>query len=268
MDSERMYHLALNAEMIEGARYAFLPGAPERVPVIARGFDPGAKELASRREFRTWLGEMEGERVLVTSTGIGGPSASIAVEELAKLGVRTFIRIGTSGAIRPGIRTGDVVITTGALRLDGTSEHYAPPEYPAVAHFSVLKALVEGARKASEKGGFSFHVGITATLSSFYAGQERHDSYGGYVIRRFRGAVEEWKRLNVLNCEMEAATLLTICSALGLRGGCVTVVLVEREKGERIDEEEVRRVEINAIDVGIEGMRSLIREDKASGTLP
>ncbi len=254
----RMYHLALDQEVIEGARFAFLPGDPERVPRIAKAFDPEAREIARRREFRTWLGRMEGKPVLVTSTGIGGPSASIAVEELARLGVDTFIRVGTCGAIAEGVKAGDVVVTTAAVRLDGTSEHYAPLEYPAVADFEVLQALVEAARGVSRRRGFSVHVGVTVSLASFYAGQERYDSFTGYVIRRFQGALEEWRKLGVLNCEMESATVLTLTGVMGLRGGCVTVALLERSEGEGIDEEMVQRVEPHAIETALEAMRKLV----------
>ncbi len=260
MGKGKMYHLALDREATMGARFAFLPGAPERVPKIARAFDPQARELAWRREFRTWIGRMEGEPVLVTSTGIGGPSASIAIEELARLGVKTFVRVGTCGAIGEGVETGDVVISTAAVRLDGASEHYAPLEYPAVADFEVLRALVEAAREVS-RGRFSVHVGVTVSLATFYAGQERYDSFTGYVIRRFQGALEEWRRLKAINCEMEAATVLTLAGVMGLRAGCVTVALVEREKGEGIDEEMVRRVEPHAIETAVEAMRRLVRLD-------
>lgn len=256
---QKLYHLALDAAMAEGARFAFLPGAPERVPRIAKAFDPQARELASRREFRTWIGRIEGEAVLVTSTGIGGPSASIAIEELARLGVETFIRVGTCGAVQPEVKAGDVVITTGAVRLDGASEHYAPLEYPAVAHPEVLRALIEAAKDVSRRRGFGVHVGITASLATFYAGQERYDSFTGYVIRRFQGALQEWRRLKVLNCEMEAATVLTLASVMGLKAGCVTVVLAERKEGEGIDEKMAQAVEPHAIETAVEAMKRLIK---------
>lgn len=217
-----VYHLGLTAGVISGARFALLPGDPDRVENIAR-ISPfeNAHELARKREFRTWLGYAHGQPALVTSTGIGGPSASIAVDELAQLGVDTFIRVGSTGAIQPRIRVGDVVITTGAVRMEGASIQYAPIEYPAVADHEVVEALIRAARELKVR----HHVGITCSTDTFYPGQEREDSFSGYVPRHLRGITEEWRELGVLNYEMEAATILTLCGAMGLRGGCVTGVV-------------------------------------------
>ncbi|UCF20256.1 MAG: uridine phosphorylase [Gemmatimonadota bacterium] len=250
----KVYHLDLDEKSIRGARHAFLPGDPGRVSQLAAGFDASAHELAYRREFRTYLGELSGEPVLVTSTGIGGSSTSIAVEELAKLGVHTFLRVGTTGAIQPDIAIGDVIITSGAVRLDGASHHYAPIEYPAVANHEVLAALVEAARSL----GLPHHVGVTASSATFYPGEERSDSFSGYVLRSFQGSTEEWRRLQVLNFEMESATLFTMCSALGLRAGCVTGV-VNRAGGDRISEGDLSRGEDAAIQVAVAGMRRLLK---------
>lgn len=248
-----VYHLDLDGDAIAGARHALLPGDPARVPRIAAAFDQQGRELAWRREFRTYIGFLEGRPLLVTSTGIGGSSTSIVVEELAQLGVRTFLRVGTTGAIQPKIGIGDAIITTGAVRLDGASDHYAPPSYPAVAHHDVVRALVDAAEQLRRP----YHVGVTASSATFYPGEERSDSYGGYVLRQFRGSTEEWNRLGVLSFEMEAATLLTMCSTLGLRGGCVTGV-VNRAGGERISEEDLVRGERVAIDLAVEAMRRLV----------
>lgn len=250
---KRVYHLALDSDALEGAAFALLPGDPERVAKIAAALDPEARPLARRREYRTYLGRLGGQPVLVTSTGIGGPSASIAIDELAQLGVRTFVRVGTTGAIQPRIAVGDVVITTGSVRLDGASTHYAPIEYPAVADHTVVRALVDAAAEL----GTPFHVGITASSATFYPGEERSDSFSGYVLRSFRGATEEWKRLHVLNYEMESATVLTVCSALGLRGGCVTGV-VNVAGGDPIREDDLARGEGAAIAVAVAGLRRLV----------
>ncbi|NIN71155.1 MAG: uridine phosphorylase [Gemmatimonadetes bacterium] len=254
---EKAYHLDLDVGSVGGATYALLPGDPARVEKIATAFDPQAREIAYRREFRTFLGVLEGRPALVTSTGIGGPSTSIAVEELASLGVRTFLRVGTTGAIQPQIAIGDVIITTGAVRLDGASTHYAPVEYPAVAHHEILRALVESA----DELGCRYHVGVTASSATFYPGEERHDSFSGYVLRRFQGATEEWRRLHVLNYEMESATLLTMCSAMGLRGGCVTGV-VNVVGGEAISGAELARGEDSAIGVAAAALRWLVRAER------
>ncbi len=250
----RVYHLDLDEASIRGAKHALLPGDPGRVPRLAAHFDASAQELAYRREYRTSLGHVSGEPVLVTSTGIGGSSTSIAVEELATLGVRTFLRVGTTGAIQPDIAIGDVVISSGAVRLDGASNHYAPIEYPAVAHHEVVAALLEAAKGL----GVPHHVGVTASSATFYPGEERSDSFSGYVLRSFQGATEEWRRLQVLNYEMESATLFTMCSALGLRGGCVTGV-VNRAGGHRISENDLSRGEDAAIQVAVAAMRRLLR---------
>ncbi len=253
--SSTVYHLSLRKKDIVGAKYALLPGDPARVEAIA-STPPleRCRELAWKREFRTWLGYLGGVPLLVTSTGIGGPSTSIAVEELARLGVETFIRVGTSGAIQPDIEVGDVIITTGAVRLDGASAHYAPVEYPAVAHHLLVDALVA----AAEELGIPHHVGITCSSDTFYPGQERHDAFRGYIPRRFRGMTEEWRRMNVLNYEMEAATLLTMCGVLGLRGGCVTGVVDRHAEGGRIRSEALKRGEGNAVAVAVKALESLI----------
>lgn len=221
----RVYHLALGKKDIGGASVALLPGDPARSPRIAEAvslhYGTYFRPLASNREFTTCITEAAGVKVLVTSTGIGGPSTSIAVDELAQLGVKTFIRVGTTGSIQDHIKTGDCVVTTGSVRLDGASTHYAPMEYPAVASFEVVSALMKGAKEA----GVRAHAGVTASSDTFYPGEERSDSYMKYKLRRFRGATVELRALHVLNYEMESATLLTMTAAMGLKGGAITGVV-------------------------------------------
>ncbi len=250
----KIYHLGLDEGKIEETRFAFLPGDPDRVKFIAQNFDSYSKEIAYKREYRSYLGKMKGKSVLVTSTGIGGPSTSIAVEELAQLGVKIFIRVGTTGAIQKNIKLGDIIITTGSVRLDGASTHYAPVEYPAVADYEVLHALVEAAKAL----GLRHHIGITASCDTFYPGQERKDSYSGHIIRRLQGSMEEWQRLNVLNYEMESSTLLTMANAMGLKAGCVMGVIINRTESEEINSKDVESAEANAIKVAIEAMKTLI----------
>ncbi len=260
--SGRVYHLALDRGAASGARYALLPGDPGRVEVIAATSPmQDGREIAHKREFRTWLAYLGGVPVLVTSTGIGGPSTSIAVEELALLGVDTFLRVGTCGAIQPHIMVGEAVITTGAVRLEGASRHYAPLEYPAVAHHRLVNALVEAAQRL----GIPHHVGITCSSDTFYPGQERPDSFSGYVPRHLRGLSEEWRRLHVLNYEMEAATLLTMCGAMGLRGGCVTGVVDRHAAGGRISPQALKKGEGNAVRVAVKALELLIEEDGRGG---
>ncbi len=244
--SRSVYHLDLDDTVIEGAKLALLPGDPGRVSEMA-ATPPfaGARELACKREYRTWLAYVGDVPLLVTSTGIGGPSASIAIDELAQLGVRTFLRVGTTGAIQPDVDVGDVVVTTGAVRLDGASTHYAPIEYPAVAHHEVVAAIL----RAAGALGIAARPGVTCSCDTFYPGQERYDSFTGYVPRRFQGATEEWRRLNVLNYEMESATVLTLTAAMGLRGGCAAGVVVNRTRSENITGADLDLGERNAVRV-------------------
>jgi uridine phosphorylase len=178
------FHLGLNASDINGATLAIVPGDPNRVERIAQLLDE-PRALAAHREFTSWTGKLGGKSVVVCSTGIGGPSTSIAVEELAQLGVTTFLRVGTTGGIQPNVNPGDVIVTTGAVRLDGASLHFAPMEFPAVADFECTTALVAAARDS----GSTVHVGITASSDTFYPGQERYDTTTGRVVERFRGSV-------------------------------------------------------------------------------
>lgn len=263
----KVYHLDLSRSMLKGAKLALLPGDPFRVPKIAAQIEERsgekAAELAWKREYRSFLGEIGGEKILVTSTGIGGPSTSIAVEELAKIGVRTFLRVGTTGAIQPGMNIGDLVITTASVRLDGASTHYAPIEYPAVSDPEVLIALIEAARQHQREEGIRSHVGITASSDTFYAGEERTDGFSRYLLRRLRGLTEEMQRLQVLNFEMESATLLTMCAALGLKAGVITGVVNRRKKKEeKITPERLRAGEENVIRVALTAAERLLSSSK------
>ena len=198
-----VFHLRLTSAHLQGATLAIVPGDPERVERIASLLEDST-ELASTREFTSMLGWLDGAPVVVCSTGIGGPSTSIAVEELAQLGVGTFLRVGTTGAIRPGIEPGDVIVSTASVRLDGASLHFAPLEFPAVADFDCTTALVRAARATPA----TVHVGVTASSDTFYPGQERYDTVSGRVVERFRGSRAEWESLGVLNYEMESADVV------------------------------------------------------------
>lgn len=269
MRSQATYHLDLDEAAVQGVRVALLPGDPFRSRTIAEriatahGGPRPHRPLAHNREYCSYLAEIRGAKVLVTSTGIGGPSTSIAVDELAQLGVHTFIRVGTTGAIQNTVAIGDVVITTGSVRLDGASLAYAPIQYPAVAHHEVTLALIAAARTLAPGLGCRHHVGITASTDTFYQGQERGDAFARYLPRHLRGMTEEWQRLGVLNYEMESATLLTICSVFGLRAGCVTGVINARRAGETavpISAEGLRRGEEHAVQVGIKAAEILIAQ--------
>jgi len=247
-----VFHLGLTAAMLRGATVAIVPGDPARVERIAATMER-SEFLAAHREFTSWLGWLDDQPVVVCSTGVGGPSTSIAVEELAQLGVRTFLRVGTTGGIQPHVGTGDVVVTTGAVRLDGASQHFAPLEFPAVANFACTTALVEAARER----GVEPHIGITASSDTFYPGQERYDTYSGRVVRRFRGSLAEWQAMGVLNYEMESATLFTMCASQGLRAGCVAGVIVNRDQSEIPDEETAQGIERISVAIVVEAARRL-----------
>ena len=249
-----IYHIDLNKQMIKNAKVAIIPGDPARVIKIAQALSKDSRELAFNREYRTWIVPCGKSNILVTSTGIGGPSATIAIEELAYLGVKVFVRVGTTGSIQKDLKIGDIVITNASVRLDGTSTHYAPIEYPAVADFNVTRVLVESAETAKIK----YKVGITASSDTFYPGQERYDSHTGYVIKRFQGTMKEWQKLNVLNYEMESSSVLTTCSALGLKAGCIAGVIVNRASSEKINHDDVKRAEMNSIEVVRNSINKLI----------
>lgn len=248
-----VFHLGLAKQDLQGATLAIVPGDPDRVKKIAELMD-NPRPLASHREFTSWLAELDGKPVVVCSTGIGGPSTSIAVEELAQLGVSTFLRIGTTGAIQPHIAVGDVLVTTAAVRLDGASLHFAPMEFPAVADFTCTTALVAAANQLKAQ----VHVGVTASSDTFYPGQERYDTYSGRVVSRFKGSMAEWQAMGVMNYEMESATLLTMCASQGLRAGMVAGVIVNRTQQEIPDAATLQHTESQAVRIVIEAARQLI----------
>ena len=234
-DDDRQYHVELREGDIDGP--VLLPGDPDRVEVIAETWDE-AEEIAHHREYRTLRGAYDGAPVAVTSTGIGAPSAGIAVEELARVGVDTFVRVGSCGAIQPGVDVGDLVITTAAVRQEGTSEEYVRPEYPATAHEEVVVALIT----AAERLGYEYHVGITCSTDSFYAGQSR-PGVDGFEAANAADRFEELQRAGVLNLEMEASAILTLAGLYGLRAGAVCSVYANRVTGEFRTEGERRAAE-------------------------
>ncbi|HGN2540166.1 TPA: uridine phosphorylase [Proteus mirabilis] len=249
-----VFHLGLTKNDLQGATLAIVPGDPKRVEKIAKLMD-NPVHLTSLREYTSWRGEIDGKAVIVCSTGIGGPSTSIAVEELAQLGIRTFLRIGTTGAIQEHINVGDILVTTAAVRLDGASLHFAPMEFPAVSDFECMNALY----KAAKDNGSTVHVGVTASSDTFYPGQERYDTYTGRVVRRFKGSMKEWQEMGVMNYEMESATLLTMCASQGLRAGMVAGVIVNRTQQEIPDAELLKKTENNALGIVIEAARTLMK---------
>ena len=241
MKTGAQYHIGCKKGDV--GRYVFLPGDPDRVPKIA-GFWDSAREVSSHREYRVWTGRIDGIRVSACSTGIGGPAVAIAVEELAAIGADTFIRVGTCGALQKEIRCGDLIISTAAVRLDGTSRQYVQPEYPAVASYEIVLSLIE----AAEKLGYRYHVGYTASSDSFYVGQGR-PGFKGYLPLGSEKTVETLGKVNVLNFEMEAATIFTLAGIYGLRAGAVCAVYANRISNtfEMKGEEEVCKAAVEAV---------------------
>jgi uridine phosphorylase len=239
--------------------YVLLPGDPGRVPLVA-GRLAGASEIAHFREFRTFTGQLDGVPVTVTSTGVGGPSAAIAVEELAQLGAHTFIRIGTAGAMQPDVRVGEIVIATGAIRDEGTTRQYVPIAYPAVSDRAVVNALVESATELKA----TYRVGVVHSKDSFYGQHEptRMPASSELVAR-----YDAWVRSGALCSEMETAAILIVAGAvLGLRSGSVLAVAGNQESGEHLDLPGVRerrdRAVGDAIDCAIGALRRLIAVGK------
>jgi len=198
------------------ARYVLLPGDPARVKVIASLWDESNK-IAENRQYITYTGKIGGVEISTTSTGIGGPSAAIAIEELARCGADTFIRVGTCGGYKVEHKLGDIAIATGAVRWEGTSRQYVPAEYPAFSAPEVVMALVE----AAEQIGVNYHVGITKTSDAFYAGM----AFGGYQQSWMKDTEKDFASANVISAEMEASTLLTLANLFGLRAGCVCSII-------------------------------------------
>ncbi|ASJ04077.1 uridine phosphorylase [Thermococcus barossii] len=237
------YHIACKPGDV--SRYVLLPGDPERVPKISSLWDE-AREIAFHREYRTHTGRYKGVPISVTSTGIGGPSTAIAIEELAAIGADTFIRVGSTGAIQPGMEIGDLIIARAAVRLEGTSKQYVRVEYPAVADLEVTLALIE----AAETLGVRYHIGITASTDSFYLGQGR-PGLKGYFPSFAKHIMDDLRQANVTNFEMEAATLYTLASIYGLRAGCVCAVFANRITNEfgKAGEKEAAMVASEAVKI-------------------
>ena len=252
-DLPKQYHI--HCAPGDVGRYCILPGDPGRVPAIAALFDD-ARPVAQNREYNVYTGKLLGETVSVCSTGIGGPSAAIAMEELANIGADTFIRVGTCGGIDLEVCPGDVVVASGAIRFEHTSLEYAPPEFPAVPDFDVTVAL----REASRELGFRTHVGVVQCKDSFYG---QHSPEMSPVYYELLQKWESWKRLGVKASEMESAVLFVVAAARKVRcGSCFHVVWnQEREKAGLFMP--MTEDTSGAIRVGIEAVKKLIAADRA-----
>nr|WP_294468288.1 uridine phosphorylase [uncultured Sellimonas sp.] len=251
----KQYHIQVGKGDV--GRYVILPGDPKRCARIAKYFDDPVL-MADNREYITYTGYLDGVKVSVTSTGIGGPSASIAMEELVMSGADTFIRIGTCGGMQLDVKSGDVVIANGAIRMEGTSREYAPIEFPAVADIRITNALME----AAEELGTPYHVGVVQCKDSFYG---QHSPERMPVSYELLNKWEAWKRLGCLASEMESAALFVVASHLRVRAGsCFLVVANQEREKEGLENPVVHDTDM-AVRVAVQALRKMIAADQKAG---
>ena len=251
-DQERQYHIQVAKG--EVGRYVILPGDPKRCEKIAAYFEE-PKLIADNREYVTYTGYLDGEKVSVTSTGIGGPSASIAMEELKRVGADTFIRVGTSGGMALDVKSGDLVVATGAIRMEGTSKEYAPVEFPAVSDFHITNALVE----AAENLKIPYHVGVVECKDSFYGQHAPQTKPVGYELLNKWNA---WVQCGCLASEMESAALFVVASCRKVRIGTVLLTMANQERAKKgLDNPVVHDTEA-PIRTAVEALRILIRKER------
>ena len=250
----KQYHIQVGVGDV--GRYVIMPGDPKRCAKIAQYFDQAAL-VADSREYVTYTGYLDGVNVSVTSTGIGGASAAIAMEELVMAGADTFIRIGTCGGMQTEVMSGDVVIASGAIRMEGTSKEYAPIEFPAVADIQAVNALIQAARTLKQ----NYHVGVVQCKDSFYG---QHSPETKPVSYELMDKWEAWKRLGCLASEMESAALFVVASSLHVRAGSCFLVMANQEREKKGLENPVVHDTDMAVRVAVEALRRLIKEDGES----
>ena len=254
-NEQKQYHTQVGEGDV--GRYVILPGDPKRCAKIAKYFD-SPKLVADSREYVTYTGYLEGEKVSVTSTGIGGPSASIAMEELVMAGADTFIRVGTCGGMQLDVKSGDIVVASGAIRMEGTSREYAPIEFPAVADIGITNALMESAKEL----GYPCHVGVVQCKDSFFG---QHAPETKPVSYELLNKWEAWKRLGCLASEMESAALFVVASALHVRVGSCFLVMANQERAKAGLENPVVHDTDTAVRTAVGALRRLIRAEKQAG---
>lgn len=232
--------------------FAFLSGDPERARKVAHEHLTDVTTLSENRGLNSYLGYLDGVPVLSCTSGMGGPSASIVINELAQLGLKTIVRIGTTGSIQPHVRAGSVIITQAALCRQGAANDIAPVEFPSAADPFLTVTLAEAAREI----GVAVHVGVTASVDTFFEGQERSQSSANpHLMRSLQGMTEEFRHLGVLNYEMESGLLFKQCLVYGLAAGCVLAVIAERTESEEILLDAKVIAERDAIAVAVAGAR-------------
>lgn len=251
-NKERMYHIGLTKSDIEYAEYAILPGDPGRVSKIARMLD-NYKPIAVNREFTSYLGEINNTKILVISTGIGGPSTAICVEELNLLGVKTIIRVGTCGGMQLDVNNGDLIIAEAAIRAEGTSKEYTPLEYPAVANIEVLNALVESSKKLN----YPYHVGVIHSKDSFYG---QHSPETMPIEYELKNKWNAYIKAGCLASEMETAALYTVSQIRGIKAcSILTSIWNQEQEKNGIKQENCFDTE-KSIKVAVEAIKLLINK--------
>lgn len=250
----KQYHLDIKKGDV--GKYVILPGDPKRCKKIAQYFDD-PQLIADNREYVTYTGYLDGIKVSVTSTGIGGPSAAIAIEELVQSGADTFIRVGTCGGMEIDVKSGDIVIASGAIRQEGTSKEYAPIEFPAVGNYTVINALVDSVKKMKD---IKYHVGVVQSKDSFYG---QHDPSSKPVSYELENKWEAWLKMGTLASEMETAALYVVSSYLKVRSATVLLVVANQEREKKQLDNPVVRDTDKAIKVAIEAIKLLAKQDKA-----
>lgn len=246
-----VHHLKLKGGDV--GRYVIMPGDPKRAYAISKRFE-NARLVADFREYATYTGYIDGVKVSTVSHGIGGPSTAIALEELIKVGADTFIRVGTCGGMDLDVIAGDVVIVSGAIRADGTPDNYLPKEFPAVPNFEVLNAMIKASKNINSK----FHIGVVHCKDAFYA---QHSPETMAVSSELLCKWDVYIRSGALASEMESATMFSVAAAKGVRAAAAMLVLANQERRKRGMEERVSPTTENAIDLAIEALKILIKND-------
>lgn len=245
------YHLQIKSQDV--GQYAIMTGDPKRCEKIARYFD-NAYLVADSREYITYTGYFNNIKVSVTSTGIGGPSASIAMEELYNCGVYTFIRVGTCGGMDIDVKGGDIVIATGAIRMEGTTREYAPIEFPAIANLEIVNSLVKSSIEINQ----TYHTGIVQSKDSFFG---QHSPETKPVSYELENKWSAWLKLGAKASEMESAALFIVASYLGVRCGSILLVIANQEREKMGYENIVVQDTDTTIKIAIESIKNLIKQD-------
>lgn len=252
MNEEKLFHLQIPKS--SKVKYAILPGDPNRVSKIAAYLDD-SHFLVSNREYTSYIGSLCGEKILVTSTGIGGASAAIALEELHMLGVNTIIRVGTCGGMQESVQSGDLVIATAAVRAEGTSKEYAPIDFPATANFNITVALVEAAKNLNER----FHTGIVHSKDSFYG---QHNPASMPISYELQNKWNAFIKCGVLASEMETAALFTVSAVRKIRAGSILHAIWNQERSKSSGDNSQNINTENAVITAVEALKQIITNDK------